>query len=248
MLNIAPSRALERRSRDVIKGALLIILVGGFLAIIGIALFVISLSVPSNPAYNLYDTIRRALVAGGGTLAVVGLLVGLRALTWKTDNSVAQMTGDELAKYLDKRYIYIRNVSKRAIGYVDALLVGPPGLLVFRIVDREGVYFNDGARWLRQRDKGEWQPLRWNPTQEVVDDIQKIRAYLAERQLGDVPVYGVIVFTKPTPDSVQVTMQKPVVPILYLHELSYGLSDSYFAKDRISASVIEQLVRLFYSA
>lgn len=247
MRNIAPSRALQRRSRDFLKMAILIILLGGFLAIIGVALFVISLSVPSNPGYALYDMVRQALVFGGGGIAFVGLLVGVRALTWKTDNNIAQITGDELAQYLDSRYIFIRNINKRAIGYIDGLLIGPPGLLVFRLVDREGVYFNDGANWLRQRDKGEWQPLRWNPTKEVVDDIRKIRVYLAERGLSEVPVYGVIIFTKPTPDSVQVTAQKPVVPVLYLNELSYGLSDSYFAKDRIDPPVIEKLLKLFYS-
>jgi len=245
MQNIAPSHLLTRRSRDLLYGALLIVLVGALFAVVGGAMFLIAFVVPSNPSYGLYDIVRTLILAGGVLVILLGLGLVIRALTWKTDNQLAEQVGNELAQYVDGRFTFIRNINKLSVGYIDAVLVGPPGVLVFRITDKQGVLFNDGAAWLRQKDKGEWVTLRWNPTKEVVDDIKKLREYLATRGNPDVPVFGVIVFIKESPD-VQFTMQNSVVPVIYLSEISYNLSDSYFAKDRIDEPLVTELVNLLY--
>lgn len=244
MHNIAPSRALERRSRDLLKVALLFVLGGGFVGILGLSLFIVNLVVPSNPGYQDYVTVRSLMLFGGMILGLVGLGLALRSLTWKTDNPLADSTGKALSTYLDARYTFIRNVSKQAVGYIDALLIGPPGILVFRILDREGIYFNEGGRWLKQRDKGDWQPIGWNPTREVVEDIKKLRQFLTLRGLQEVQVYGVIVFSKEAPLA-QFSVKEPVVPVVHIDELSYRLSDSYFAKDRVDEKTVAQLVHHF---
>lgn len=246
MQNIAPSNLLTRRSRDLLYVALLIVLVGALLAVIGGAMFLISFVVPSNPNYNLYHIVRTVILVVGVLVILLGLVLVVRALTWKTDNRLAEQVGNELAQYVDGRFTFIRNINKLSVGYIDAVLVGPSGVLVFRITDKQGVLFNDGAAWLRQRDKGDWSTIRWNPTREVVDDIKKLREYLATRGKPDVPVFGVIVFTRESPD-VQFTTQNPVVPVIYLSEISYNLSDSYFAKDRIDEPLVTELVNLLYA-
>ena len=246
MQNVSPTRNLSRRSRDFLIAAALVFLLGATLAIIGLTLHIINVVVSSNPGFEVYDLTRKAVLSGGIGLIFVSLLMALRAVTWKTDNLLAKAVGVELAQYLDKQYVYIRNISKRAIGYVDAVLISKHGVLVFRISDRQGVFFNEKGEWLRQKDKGEWKPIRWNPTREVVADVKKIREYLADYKLGDVPVYGVVVFTQ-EPPTTQFTLQEPVVPVVHTSQLSYSLQDTYFAKDRISAETVQQVVNLLYN-
>lgn len=246
MQNVSPTRNLSRRSRDFLIAAAVVFLLGATLAIIGLTLHIINVVVPSNPGYEVYNLTRKAVLSGGIGLIFVSLLMALRAVTWKTDNMLAYAVGQELAQYLDKHYVYVRNISKRAIGYVDAVLISKHGVLVFRISDRQGVFFNEKGEWLRQKDKGEWKPMRWNPTREVVADVKKIREYLAEYKLKDTPVYGVVVFTE-EPPTTQFTLQDPVVQVSHVSQLSYSLQDTYFAKDRINAEMVQQVVNLLYN-
>lgn len=246
MQNIAPARALARRGRNLLFVSLLVLAVGVVAAVAGWLLQVIPLVVPSNPSYNLYVTVRSLIFAVGLVLALLALMGIVRALTWRRDNPLATHVGEVLSSFLGENFVYIRNVSKLSLGYIDAVLVGPPGALVMRISDREGVYYNEGAHWLRQEDRGEWATMRWNPTREAVDDIQRLRAFLAARQLDSVPVFGVVVFTK-DPPLTQVTTEKPIVPVTHASALSYDLSDSYFAADRIDPSVVQRVVQILIS-
>jgi len=246
MQNVAPTRKLSRRSRDFLIAAAVVFLLGITLAIIGIALHIINFVVPSNPGFEVYDLTRKGVISAGVGFMFVSVLMTLRAVTWKTDNLLAKAVGDDLANYLDKQFIYIRNISKRTIGYVDAVLVSKHGVLVFRISKRHGVYFNEKGEWLSQKDKGEWKPMRWNPTREVVADVQKIREYLADYNLKEIPVYGVVVFTE-EPPLTQFSLQEPVVPVTHLSQLSYSLQDSYFAKDRLQPQTIQEIVNLLYN-
>ncbi len=245
MHNVAPSTALVRRSRQLLLAAFLVTAAGSFLAVVGLALFVVPFAVQDNPSYDLYHAFRTALFLLGGLIAGIGVLLSLRALTWKTDNNLALMTGEYLAQYLDERYTFIRNISKLGLGYLDAMLVGPAGALVFRIVDKEGVYFNDHSKWLKRTRKDDWVAIRFNPTAEVVKDIQRLRELLAKRGLPDMPVYGVIVFTKEEP-IIQVIAEEPVVPIANLAELYVKLGDNYLAAERIEQQNVDAIVRLFY--
>ena len=212
----------------------------------GVAFHAISIVVPSNPDFELYDLVRKGLIVFGAVIILIGIGLIVRALTWKTDNSLAEATGNELAQYLDERYTFIRNISKLAIGYVDAVLVGPPGVLVFRILDNEGVYFNEGVDWLIQKEKGEWATVDLDPTREAVADIKKIREYLTKSGLKNIPVFGVVVFLN-DPPLLQFSTQEALVPVSYLSEISFSLNDNYFAKDRMDPQFVRDVVRLLYA-
>ena len=73
---------------------------------------------------------------------------------------------------------------------------GPPGTLVFRILDNEGKFANESANWLRLKPNGETVPAGINPTREAIDDIRKVREYLEKNHVVNMPVYGVVLFTK----------------------------------------------------
>lgn len=246
MRNVVPRVALARRSRNLLLGSILIFLLGVVAIVIAFFMQTVPLVVPANPNYGLYTAARSGLFVLGGILLLLAVIAAIRALTWKQDNALAEAIGDALLDFLDERYVYIRNVSRSALGYIDAVLVGPPGVLVFRITQRSGVFYNEGARWLKQRDKGAWHTLRWSPTKEVVVDVEKVRQFLEARSLPDVPVFGVIVFTEEEPATL-VTTDQPVVPVLQPHELSYGLEDTYFSKkDRIDQLTANKSATLLY--
>jgi hypothetical protein len=242
MHNLVPTRALARRSRTLLTIALVIGALGAFFAAIGFVLFAIPLVSEGDVLYGLA---RGTLVIFGGLLFLVALGLAVRAVTWRTDNDLAVQVGALLAANLDDRFTFIRNISMRELGYIDAILVGPPGVLTFRILDQKGVLANEGADWLIQNRKGEWRPLGSSPTREVVADIDKLRAYLSGRNLGDVPIYGVIVFTTEAP-ATQLMGKAPVVPPTHLSSLLVNLGDNYLAKDRIDARRIADTVRTLY--
>jgi len=242
MRNIAPARALARRARQYLQIAIILVVIGFFLAVLGLFLFVVQL-VPGPNVPWWYQALRTALLIVGIILALGGIAAAIRALTRKTENDLALITGNFLAQQLDARYVFIRNINPPGVPYIDAVLVGPPGVLVFRVLDNAGVFANEGANWLERKPSGEWLPARVNPTREVVEDIQLVRELLERRSLPDVPVYGVIVFTKDDP-LVSISAREPVVPITLLPSIVTNLSSSYFAKERIPPEVVASVVRV----
>ena len=245
MHNVVSARALARRSRQLLTLALVVGSIGAFIIAIGVLLYVIPLVADGAEGFGLYNLTRIGLLGIGILIFLLGIGLAVRAVTWRTDNDLAQLTARVLETQLDARYTFIRNVSRREIGYVDAVLIGPPGVLVFRILDHRGVFANEGADWLTQNRRGDWSPWGISPTKQVVADIQKMRDYLARYNLGDVPVYGVIVFTREAPET-QLMAKTPVVPLTPLSTLLANLRDTYLAKDRIDAPRIAASVRMLY--
>ena len=245
MQNVAPTRRLNRRSRDFLIAAALVFLLGAAISVLGIGLHIFSLVVPFNRGYEVYDLTRKLLLSGGIGITFVAILMALRAVTWRTDNALAWQVGELLAAQLDRQFVFIRNISKRTIGYVDAVLVSKHGVLVLRITRRKGKFFNEGGQWLRRGRKGKWRPLRWNPTRDAVADAMKLKEYLKDFQLAEVPVYAAVVFTHDAPE-VQFRLQEPAVPVVHASRLIVALQDSYFAQARIEANTIQQLVNLLY--
>ena len=245
MENVAPSGALARRSRQWLQFAFVLVTGGVFVGIIGIALFVIPLAVPANQVYGLYHFIRTLLLLGGGIAALTGVGLAVRAYFTRIDNDLALRTGRHLGQYFDQRFWFVRNINKRDLGYIDAVLVGPPGVLVFRIVDLEGVYANEKGNWLKQSRRGEWVPSRLNPTAEDIVDIKAMREYLEQHRVPEIPVYGVVVFTKETP-LVEVVAKEPTVPVAHLSDIMQVLQDNYLSRDRIPQPAIDRVVDLIY--
>lgn len=244
MRNVVTARALARRSRNLLLVAILVFSLGVLMTLIAFFMRSIPLVTTASSNYDLYLLLRDLLLWLGLAIIIIGTLLVIRALTWKRENPVATQIGRVLAHdlNLDDRYSYISNLSRRSIGYVDAVLIGPPGVLVFRITDRSGTFFNEGSAWLQQRDKGQWKPLRWSPTREVVADVNKIRNFLQARNLSQIPVFPVIIFIEDAPSS-RVTTEKPTVPVMQPQDLTYGLSNTYFAQtDRLEQLIANKVV------
>ena len=245
MQNVAPTRSLTRRSRDLQIAAALIFLLGAALIVAGIAMHVFNLVVPFNRGFDSYDLTRKALLLIGALFSLASLLLALRAVTWRTDNAAAYELGELLAAQLDQRYIFIRNISKRTTGYVDAALISAHGVLALRITRRKGEFFNEGGQWLKRRRQSQWRPMRWNPTQEAVDAAIKLKAHLQDYELQQIPLYAAVVFMRDAPE-VQLTLQQPAVPVVHASRLIAELNETYFAEDRLPARTVQEIVNLLY--
>src|SRR5215213_1923417 len=152
MHNVAPTRALARRSRHVLTIGFVVSALGVFVAMVGVAMSVIKLAAPSSPNYGFYTFASVVVRIGGLIVFFIGVGLAVRAVTYKTDNDLAMITGKFLGRYLDERYHFIRNISRKGLGYIDAVLIGPPGALVFRILDKRGTFANEAADWLKQNN------------------------------------------------------------------------------------------------
>jgi len=246
MENIAPVRALTRRSTQLLQMGFIVLAVGVLLTVIGALLTTILLIPRIHPLFWLYDFTGNALLLVGVIVILVAFGIGIRALTRRKENDLAMLTGDVLnqSNYFDGRYSFIRNINRSGMGYIDAVLIGPPGALVFRILSNSGNYANEAANWLKQNKQGEWLPFSTNPTKEAVDDVQHLRDYLARNRLESVPVFGIIVFTAGI-NAVQIAEKDPVVPISHLHSLLQNLGGQFLAKqDRIPQESVTATRRL----
>ncbi len=245
MHNLAPTRSLTRRSRDLLVGAALVFLMGAALAVAGIGMHVFNLVVPFNRGYDIYDMTRKSLLLIGAAFSLSSMLLALRAAAWRTDNATAFELGEQLAVRLDHHYIFIRNISKRTTGYVDAALISAHGVLALRITRRKGEYFNEGAGWLRRRRKGKWRPMRWNPTREAVTAAVKIRAHLHDYGLTQIPLFAAVVFMHDAPD-VRLKLLGPDVPVVHASQLIAALQETYFAEERLPAQTVQEIANLLY--
>ena len=234
MQNINPSRNITRRGRYYLfLGSLAFF--GGAIAVALAVLFVF---------FPLWETFLFDLLQGFLLiLGIVALLVGLgliyRALTLQKDNPLAYAVGEGLSQFLDNRYTYLRNVSKRGVGYIDAVLVGPPGALVFRIVDYSGTWINERAEWINKTRDGKLRSAKTNPTRECVRDVYALRKFLAKHGLERVPVYAIVVFTSP---NVRLSAEGPVVPICEIPTLYQIMRRDYLAEERIAPATVQETV------
>lgn len=225
--------------------ATLVFLMGAGLVVTGIALHTFNLVVPSNPGAAAYDLMRKAILSLGAGFIFVSFLMALRAITWKTDSALAREVGAQLARHLDRHHVLIRNISKRSLGYIDAVLVSKHGVLVFRFSKRKGRFFNEKGQWLAGTRKGKWRPVRWNPTRDAANNLKRMRAYLQKHQIKDVPIFAVIVFTREAP-LVQLTVREPALPVVHASQLVSRMRDSYFAQNRMNAETVQRVVNLLY--
>ncbi len=232
MQNINPSRNIDRRGRYY--------LFVGFTAFFGgaiaIALGVLFYFVPLWET-ALFDLLEIVLFLSGVIFTILGIGVIVRGLTLQKDNPLAYAVGEGLGQFLDNRYVYLRNVSKRGVGYIDAVLVGPPGALVFRIVDYIGTWRNERDQWLVQTKNGKLRKAKENPTHECVHDVYSLRKFLAKKGLSHVPVYGIVVFTEP---NVRLSAEDPTVPICEIPTLYPIMRRDYLKDERVAPPTVQE--------
>jgi hypothetical protein len=234
MQNINPSNNVNRRGRFYALMGLFVCLGGLIASALGVLLFLLpllgeSLSTPAGLCFNVV----------GIPMALVGIGLMFRGFTLKKDNTIAFEVGEAMRPWTDNRYTYIRNISRRKLGYIDAVLVGPPGALVLRTVEYPGEWINERVEWRYRNKQGKLRAAPNNPTRECAHDVYALRKFLAERRLAHVPVYGVVVFAN---ENVRLKGQGPVIPIAEKHTLFQILSRDYLKEERLKLPQVRATV------
>jgi hypothetical protein len=246
MENVAPVNALNRRSRQLFQWSFIIFAVGALVFVLAVLFGTIRLIPSIHPLSWFYDLVTNTFYFVGLIVMAVAIMMAIRAFTRRKENDLALTTGNIINQsgYFDGRYSFIRNINRSGLGYIDAILIGPPGALVFRILDNTGNFANESANWMAQNSRGEWVPARINPTRQCVDDIQHLRQYLTRHNLGTVPIFGLIVFTA-SEGGVRIAEKDSIVLISHLHSVVQNLSKQYLAKvDRIPQETVTAVRRL----
>jgi hypothetical protein len=246
MENLAPLQTLTRRSYQLYQIGFIVLALGALLTVVGLIVTNIPIVSKTDTMFSLLMLIGNVVFYAGvaGLVGGIGLIV--RARTRRRDNDLALMTGDFLiqTQFFDPRFLFVRNLNPPGAAYTDAVLIGPPGALVFRIVDNIGAFACEGANWLTLNKGNQWVPLHFNPTKQAVDDVQHLRAFFAKHKLADIPVFGIIVFTA-TPQEATLSQREPVVPACNLTDLLTTLQAQYLTNpDRVAPSAVAAARRL----
>lgn len=100
-----------------------------------------------------------------------------------------------LVKELDDAYVLFRRVLlPRATEPIDAVLVGPCGILIMAIFNRKGTYACDGDEWFHSSDDGQsWQTADDNPIKRVLYDHIQLKAYLDREGVRGMPFENAVV-------------------------------------------------------
>ncbi len=234
MQNLNPTRIIARRGRDMLLYGSVSLMGGLFVAAFGLFILILFTA----PIFGL------SIITAGGIAVLVGIGLMIRGLTYRKDNDAARVVGDLLSRELNQRFIYIRNLSRPGLGYIDAVLIGPPGALVFRVTDEPGVLLNEGSDWLERKPGRDYELSRKNYSRECIVDIHALRNHYAKRGLSNIPVYGIVVFTHP---QVQLQTRKAVVPIAQPHTLMLVLRKDFLTQDRIDDNTVKAGLDAIYS-
>ena len=237
MQSINPSNKVNRRGRFYGSMGLLVFLLGLIGSAFGILLSVLPLF---GDGASSIGAVCFNIVGIPIALAGIGLIV--RSFSLKKDNLFAYEVGEYLKKTSlnnDARYTFIRNISHRRLGYIDGVLVGPPGALVFRTVDYKGGWINERTEWRRRGKNGKLQKANTNPTKECARDVYALREYYKKQGLEKVPVYGIIVFVTPV-DKLDLKADGPIMPVTSIDYLFHYMKEDYLSEERINSPTIRK--------
>lgn len=246
MESLTPIKTLTRRSHQLYQIGFIVLALGALLTVIGLIVTNIPIVSKTDSMFSLLMLIGNVVFFGGIAALIVGIGLIVRARTRRRENDLALLTGDYLQQtgFFDPRYLFIRNLNPPGAAYTDAVLLGPPGALVFRIVDNIGAFACEGANWLTLNKESQWIPLHFNPTKQAVDDVQHLREFFAKHKLADIPVFGIIVFTAPMQQAT-LSQREPIVPACNLPELLDTLKAQYLTNpERVVPSTVGVARRL----
>jgi len=233
MRNDAPSNSLTRRSRALLLYGFISASVGIFSTVLGLFLrFVPTFFGDDTTADAIQEGLGAFLIGFGIFTILLGIVLAVRALTRRRENDLADITGKYISQYFDNRYWFIRNINRPKLGYIDAVLIGPNGILVFRILDTEGELLNEKDGWVRKNRNNQWTPMNTNPTKEAVVDVEAVRKFLGEHRFRNLPIYGIVVFVNKPPQLVVRTV-KPEVPVAHLNGFYDAVVNNYLEEERI---------------
>jgi hypothetical protein len=147
----------------------------------------------------------------------------------------------ELKRLLDKRWKLFRNVVvPDSDADIDAVLVGPQGVLAFEIKAYSGNFRVRGSQW-HYRASGGWRPMDVNPIKQAAWNRQRLARYLNDKHRNEeVPVSIMIVLGR-EPQNIQ--LFKPSVYIVPRMGLLERSLTSYLAQPPLLDRTVQAVMR-----
>jgi hypothetical protein len=243
MKHFSPQNAITRQARQFIAFGFSGFAFGALLLAGGTIVPRFPIATTGSSSEQMVRSIGTFMSILGVVLLLVGLAAMIRGATFRRDNLLAQRVGETLAPLLNNDYTFIRNINKLRLGYIDAVLIGPPGMLVFRIVEQSGTFLHEGDRWLRPGTTGQWLPAPFNATQECTTDIRALRQFLVRNNLPiQDAVFGVAVLI--SDPGTTITEKQPLMPGTTLANLHERIRRGFLAQPRISPEQAAAVVKV----
>jgi hypothetical protein len=146
----------------------------------------------------------------------------------------------ELANLLDRRWKLYRNLTlPDSDADLDAVLIGPTGVLLLEIKAFTGSFRVRGTEW-SYRQGAQWRPMDKNPTKQVHWNRQRLSRYLWERLPDhDLPVRALIVLGR-EPQYLKII--RPTIYVAPLRKLTDGLKP-YLAQPILPEKTVTAALR-----
>lgn len=240
MKTVSTKRAITRQAYQFMifgfGGAAL----GAFLLVLSALLSRLPLAAPNTAGASSVSFIVSVMQVIGGIAVLAGIIAFLRGVTFRRDNPLAEKVGRVLAPALSGDYTYVSSINSLRLGYIDAVLVGPPGVLVFRIIDRAGLFLHEGQNWLKPAADGRWLPAGFNASHECIVDMRAVKNLLTRKQLPTEAVFGIVILT----GKAEITEKTPVLPGVSLDGMLERLRGGYMAKPRLDPAMASAIAHL----
>jgi hypothetical protein len=230
------SKTRARRARRRLTAGFILALVGMVLFAFGIVLLFFTIF------FN--ETLESLFTLGAFALGGFALIVGIfnigRGLATPAADPLGARLVQTLTPVLDNRHTLLRDLRIADLKpQPDALIIGPGGLMLIKLVDASGVFRCESELWLTRKPGHDFQTWRRNPTREIVQELDALRALLGKRNLP-VPLQACIVFTHP---QAEISTRQPTIPITALSHLPAHLQHGYLAFVQINEDLLKRTRR-----
>ncbi len=179
----------------------------------------------------------------GGILLLIGAFLFGSGLAASTADLKGARLAQVLSSVLDANHTLLREPARGGLdARLDALIIGPGGVMAIKQVDDAGIFRCEGDLWLQRLPGKDFQIWDRNPTREFVQEIDRLRAYLNKRGLNNVPLTTLIVFTNP---HAEISARAPAIPIAPLFTLPVELRNGYLLSPRIDEETQRRVRRAF---
>ena len=172
------------------------------------------------------DGLPPAAKLGLGLLLVPALISWVAARRWaaRAAHFRGGLRGEDaleraLARCLGDDYTLYRNLrlpGRR--GDLDAVLLGPPGVVLLENKAYAGEFVLFGDRWYRAAGPAGGDMRRWHssPTAQAARNADLLAAWLARHGLGEAPVHALVVLSS---GRLRESRRAPSVPVVPLDDL-----------------------------
>lgn len=242
MHNLSTGKGISRQARKLLQFAVLAVSGGAFVSIVSLALSVIPLVGREGSLANIYTLTTQSVFILGVITALIGLWILGRAYQRKrNDEFLANVIAQKLCLEFDSRFTLVSNINNQGLRGVDAVIAGPPGLLVLRFLNHNGSLFQERGYWLIQGTKGDLRPLKNNLTKELLSDILRIKSRLDDKKLLGFPLFGAVLSVNSS-DVLQYHSNGEIFPLVFSSSIAERLQQQYLSRDRVTLRAVRKAV------